>query len=85
MQKMTKVITNSQFQKIIGTVSKEIETKQYTVINRGVPKMVVLPYFEGNEDYIEDYLERFEIQKNQKKLQEELQNSEASGLSTRKI
>ena len=78
---MNKVITNSNFQKMIGKISQEIGNMHYTVINRGVPKMVVLPYFEGNDDYIEDYLERYEIEKNQKKLQKELQSSLATGMA----
>ncbi len=82
---MNKVITNSHFQKIIGKISREMGNFYYTVVNRGTPKMIVLPYFEGNEDYIEDYLERYEIQKNKAKIQKELLASLESGISDFKI
>lgn len=78
---MNKVISNSNFQKTIGKISREIGSIYYTVINRGKPRMVVLPYFEGNDDYIEDYLEKYEIEKNREKLQQDLQESLDSGIS----
>jgi hypothetical protein len=43
--------------------------------------MVMLPYFENNEEFIDDYLEEYEIRKNRIKLQKEMQDSMSSGLS----
>jgi len=57
---------------MVGKISREIGEFYYTVLNRGVPKIVILPYFEGNEDFIDDYLERYEIEKNRTKLKKEL-------------
>jgi len=82
---MNKVISNSHFQKIIGKISREIGNFYYTVVNRGIPKMVILPYFEGNEEFIEDYLEKYEIEKNKENIQKELQESLESGIDDFKI
>lgn len=79
---MNKIVTNSYFQQWVGKISQEIGNFHYTVLNRGKPKMVVLPYFEGNEGWLEDYLEAYEIQLNKSALTEELQNSLSSGKSS---
>lgn len=79
---MATIINNSELQKKIGRFSKDIEQTTFTVINRGKPRMVILPYFDNNEDMIEEYLEAYEISKNRKILQKELQESLHSGLSS---
>ena len=76
-----KIISTTEVQKNIWTISREIENTNYTVINRGKPKMVILPYFEDNDDFIQDYLEEYEMSKNSAKLRKELQESLDSGLS----
>jgi len=43
--------------------------------------MIMLPYFENNEEFIDDYLEEYEIRKNKVNLQKSLQESLDSGLS----
>jgi hypothetical protein len=43
--------------------------------------MVLLPYFENNDDIIDDYLEQYEINKNSKNLKKQIQESLDSGLS----
>ncbi|MCX6807235.1 MAG: hypothetical protein NTZ80_00275 [Patescibacteria group bacterium] len=77
----TIIINNSDLQKNIGMFSKNIESNSYTVINRGKPKMIILPYFEDSNNFIDDYLEAYEINKNRKNLQQELTESLKSGES----
>ena len=76
-----KIISTTEVQKNIWTISKDIEVNNYTIINRWKPKMVLLPYFENNDDIIDDYLEQYEINKNSKNLKKQIQESLDSGLS----
>jgi len=78
---MFHIITTTQLQKKIGTISKNIGQKTYIVTGRGVAKMVILPYFEGCDDFIDDYMEEFEILKNKDKLEAEIRESIKSGPS----
>lgn len=70
-----KIISTSQLQKNIWSISKDIDSENYTIINRWKPKLVILPYFDDNEEFINDYLEEYEIKINSKKLKKDLQNS----------
>ena len=79
------LINNSELQKNVGRFAREIDNGAFTVINRGKPKMVILPYFEDSNDLVEDYLESYLISKNRKKLKKELQDSLDSGISDFKI
>ena len=74
-------ISNSELQKNIGKISHIVENDYLLVNNRGKQKMVILPYFEENEDLIADYMEDYFIYKNKKKLQKEAEDSLKSGLS----
>ena len=76
-----KIITTTELQKNIWSISKEIEWNNYTIINRWKPRMVMLPYFENNEEFISDYLEEYEMRKNEVDLRKELKESLDSGLS----
>lgn len=76
-----KIITTTELQKNIWSISKDIDTNNYTIVNRWKPRMIMLPYFENNEDFVDDYLEEYEIRKNKVKLQKEMQDSMNSGLS----
>ena len=76
-----KIITTTELQKNIWSISKEIEWNNYTIINRWKPRMVMLPYFENNEAFISDYLEEYEMRKNEVDLRKELKESLDSGLS----
>ena len=76
-----KIITTTELQKNIWSISKGIEWNNYTIINRWKPRMVILPYFENNEEFINDYLEEYEMRKNEVNLKKELAESLASGLS----
>ncbi len=55
------IISNSELQKNIGKISKEIEYDCFTIASRGIPKMVLLPYFSKGSDLVEDYMESYEI------------------------
>ncbi len=76
-----KIISTTTLQKNVWTISKDIEKENYTIINRGKPRMVLLPYFESNDEFINDYLEEYEINKNSKKLKKELTDSLNSWIS----
>ncbi|EEZ80531.1 MAG: type II toxin-antitoxin system Phd/YefM family antitoxin [Candidatus Thioglobus sp.] len=79
------IISNSELQKNIGKISKDIEHDYFTITNRGMPKMVLLPYFAKGSDLVDDYMESYEIFLNQERLQKEMQDSLDSGLSDLKI
>lgn len=78
---MSHIITTTELQKRIGTVSKNISQHTYIVTGRGIAKMVLLPYFDGCDDFIDDYMEEFEILKNKDKLSKWLKKSAESGMS----
>lgn len=82
---MSTIITTSQVQKKIGKITSSIGKKSYIVTNRGEGKIVMLPYFEGCDEFIEDYMEDYEMLENREKLTKEAQKSLDSGLSDLKI
>ncbi len=74
----------------ITTTSLQRDPKQIgdtfqIITSRGKPKAVWLPYFEGNTEFIEDYLEAYEIHQNRVTLQKKMQESETSGISSLSI
>jgi len=79
------IISNSELQKKIGSISKNIDTEFYTVTTRGKPKMMLVPYFDEGRDLIDDYMEEFLLWKNHKMLKEEAEASLKSGLSDLEI
>jgi PHD/YefM family antitoxin component YafN of YafNO toxin-antitoxin module len=79
------ITSNSELQKNIGQISKSVE-HDFTIINtRGKPKMVILPYFENNDDFIADYMESYFLHRNKDKLINEAKKSLKSGLSDLEI
>jgi len=60
---MGTIITTSDLQKKIGYVVKNVANTTYTVINRGKPKMVLLPYFDDSENAIVKYLQAYKKKK----------------------
>ena len=77
-----KIISTSELQKQIGQFTKSMDTVlSYIIVSRGKPKVVMLPYFDNCDQSIEDYLETYEIQKNQKNIQKTMEKSLASGKS----
>lgn len=75
------IISNTELQKHIGSISKNIENDFFTVTTRGKPKMMLVPYFSEGGDMIDDYMEEYLLWKNREKLQIEAQQSLDSGLS----
>lgn len=78
---MATIITTTQVQQKIGEITATIGEKSYIVTNRGQGKIVMLPYFDGCDEFIEDYMEDYEMYLNQEKLQKELKKSMESGPS----
>lgn len=82
---MTKLITTSQLQQKIGEVSYEIFQTTFIVTNRGQGRMVLLPYFDGCDENISEYMENYEMAKNAEKLKKKYKKSSQSGKGTLKI
>jgi PHD/YefM family antitoxin component YafN of YafNO toxin-antitoxin module len=78
---MAKIITTSQLQKTIGQLVAYVSQSWVVVTKKGRPTVVMLPYFDDNEDAIADYLEEYEIEKNKVVLQARLKESFDSGVS----
>jgi len=72
-------------QQKIGEISANIDQKAYIITNHGKGKMVILPYFDGCDEWIEDYIEDYEMMKNKDKLQKELKESLDSGIGKIRI
>lgn len=68
-------------QQSIGTISKTITDQSYIVTNRGKGRIVMLPYFEGCDDTVADYLEDFAMVKNAQTLKQRYQTAAESGRS----
>lgn len=82
---MVKIITTSDLQKQIGQL-KSFVAKSWTIVtNNGKPTAVILPYYEENEQAVEDYLEDCEMYKNAPALRKRWRESLESGISNFKI
>lgn len=79
---MTKIITTTQVQQKIGELSHSIQEMSFIVTNHGQGKIVMLPYFDGCDENITEYLEDFEMAKNQEKLKIRYKKSSKSGKSS---
>lgn len=82
---MLNIITTTQLQQKIGKISESIGEKTFIVTNRGEAKVVLLPYFDGCDEFIEDYMEDYEMNKNRDKLKKEMKDSLDSGISDLEI
>ena len=78
---MSTIITTTQLQQKIGEISASIERKSYIVTNRGEGRMIILPYYDGCDKFVDDYLEDYEIALNKDKLEKEFEESLNSGES----
>jgi len=78
---MPKIVTTSELQKNIGKLLLWVGRASVIVTNRGTAKVIMLPYFEENDDVIADYLEEYEMRKNAPALRKKWQKSLESGLS----
>lgn len=52
---MIKIINTTELQKRASQIVKEVQAKPHIIINKGRPKMILLPYFEGCDEKIEEY------------------------------
>ena len=72
------IISKSQLQKKISVIGSG---KVYTVVNHGHPEAYILPYFEGADDFISDFIEDCEMIMNRERLKVKYQESLESGVS----
>lgn len=75
---MNRIITTSELQKGIGQIAKEIDEKSYIVTSHGKGKVVMLPYFDGCDQLMIDYMEDYEMAKNRVALTKRYEESAAS-------
>jgi len=78
---MPNIITTTQVQQTIGQITSTIDKNSYIVTNRGLGKIVMLPYFNGCDENITDYMEDFLMAKNKEALQKRYLLSAKSGKS----
>ena len=78
---MIKIVTTKQVQQKIGQISAEIDETAFIVTNRGKGRLVILPYFDGCDEMIDEYMEDCEMYRNKDALKKEWQESLDSGLS----
>jgi len=77
-----KIISTSHLQKKIGALSRDIkQVLYYIVLNKGKPKVIMLPYFDNCDKSIDEYLENYEISQNKLKIKKRMENSLSSGKS----
>ena len=74
-----KIVSTSKVQKNISILSDRENI--YTFINNGEPKTMLIPYYEGLQDIIEDYIEDLEMLSNKNNLIKRYEESKKSGLS----
>lgn len=82
---MNKIITSTEVQKEIGKLSKNIGEETYVVTVHGKGRIVMLPYFDGCDEHMSEYMEDYEMMKNREKLVNRYKESSESGLSNLKI
>jgi len=76
---MTKIITITEVQRNIGAISDDIAQGALVVTHHGKGSVVMLPYFDGCDENVSDYLEDFEMMKNKEVLQKRYKESSKSG------
>ena len=82
---MIKIITTTKVQKNIGELSGSITETSFIVTKHGQGKIVMLPYFDGCDENISEYLEDFQMALNKKKLDAQYKKSIKSGESSLKV
>ncbi len=78
---MNQIVTVAELQKNTSKITKAGSTSSVIITSHGKGRNVLLPYFEGAQEFIEDYLEAYEIKKNNDFLKSEINASAKSGLS----
>ncbi len=79
---MNRIVTTSEVQQKIGKITKSIDVETYIVTSHGKGKMVMLPYFDGCDKNMEDYMEDYEMMKNKDVLKGRYSESSESGESS---
>ena len=79
---MATIVTTKHVQQRIGEISATIEEKAYIVTNRGEGRIVMLPYYDGCDEKIREYMEDFEMIKNMEALKSRYAKSVKSGRSS---
>jgi len=78
---MVTIITTTHVQQKIGEIAQNIDKTGYIVTNKGEGKVVMLPYFHGCDDWINEYIENYEMYKNKQTLEKKYEKSAKSGKS----
>ena len=78
---MNNIVTTTEVQRKIGTITRSIDQETYIVTSHGKGKIVMLPYFDGCDRNMAEYMEDYEMIKNKAKLKAKYSKSRASGES----
>jgi hypothetical protein len=79
---MTSIVTTTQVQKNIGKISQSIGDDAFIVTSHGKGKIVMLPYFDGCDENVSEYIEDYEMFQNHEVLQKRYKESAESGKSS---
>lgn len=78
---MIKIISTTRVQQQIGMISASVDESPFIVTKHGEARIVMLPYFDGCDENIEEYLEDYEMRKNKNELIKRYKKSSRSGKS----
>ena len=78
---MVKIIPTTKVQQQIGSISASIGSTAYIVTNRGEGRIIMLPYFDGCDEWMADYMEDYEMAINREALEKKYKESLKSGES----
>ena len=78
-QLMTSIISTKHVQQNLGEISSSIGEKCFIVTNYGRGHIVMLPYFDGCDECIAEYMEDYLMYKNKEALQKRYKKSLDSG------
>ncbi|MDD2916850.1 MAG: hypothetical protein PHH70_03320 [Candidatus Gracilibacteria bacterium] len=73
-------VTTTELQKSASAITSK-KTPSF-IMRRGKPEGIILPFFEGYDVFLDDYMEAYEMYANQTNIVKKLQASEASGISS---
>lgn len=82
---MTSIISTKHVQQNLGEISSSIGEKCFIVTNYGRGHIVMLPYFDGCDECIAEYMEDYLMYKNKEALQKRYKKSLDSGKGRLKI
>jgi hypothetical protein len=82
---MAYIINTRQVQQNLGEISSSIGEKCFIVTNYGKGRIVMLPYFDGCDECITEYMEDYLMYKNKEALQKRYKKSLDSGKSRTRV